>query len=328
VLFRQGMLVGVAEPIAGVGLIALLATTVALAIEGREKANLRMAFGQYVSSGLVEKILDDPGQVRLGGERRPLTVLFSDIRGFSSFSERMQPENLSSFLNEYLSPMTHLVLQQGGMLDKYIGDAVMAVYGAPLPQADHAAAACRTALQMQQEIARLNIAWRARGLPDIQVGIGINTGEMSVGNMGSDVRFDYTVMGDAVNLASRLEGLTKEVGCAILCGPDVPAAVGDGFVFRELDRVRVKGRGGSVQVYELVGTRGQARLDATALVAYAAVLESYRERDFATARAGLQAFVAAHADDPAAAKLLARIDVMAQDPPGPGWDGVYDQKNK
>ncbi len=328
ILFLNGILVAVAAPVSGVVIIALAATTVALAIEGREKASLRAAFGQYVTGSLVEKILDDPSQVRLGGERRQLTVLFSDIRGFSSFSEQMQPDELSSFLNEYLSPMTHLVLHEGGMLDKYIGDAVMAVYGAPLPQAHHAAAACRTALAMQAEIQRLNIAWNQRGLPAIAVGVGINTGDMSVGNMGSDVRFDYTVMGDAVNLASRLEGLTKEVGCAILCGPEVPQAVGNEFVFRELDRVRVKGRGGSVQVYELLGTPEQSRLAAPAIAAYAQALALYRNREFPEAARALEAFLAAHPGDLAAKKLLARLEIMAQNPPGPSWDGVYDQQNK
>ena len=177
----------------------------------------------------------------------------------------MEPEALSSFLNEYLTPMTRIVLDQGGMLDKYIGDAVMAVFGAPLEMADHTAAMCRVALEMQATLAEKRADWVARGLPGLEIGIGLNAGPMSVGNMGSEMRFDYTVMGDAVNLASRLEGLTKEYRCAILCGPRVPELAGDAFVFREIDYVRVKGRGGALRVYELVGHRDTSRLDTVSL---------------------------------------------------------------
>ena len=327
-LFANGWLVDVAGPLAGVVFIALAATSTALATEGREKAHLRATFSQYVSGSLVERLLEDPSRVRLGGERRELTVLFSDIRGFSSFSENMAPETLSVFLNEYLTPMTGIVLEQGGMLDKYIGDAVMAVYGAPLEQADHAAAACRSALAMQEALGGLNRAWQPRQLPELHIGVGVNTGLMSVGNMGSEMRFDYTVMGDAVNLASRLEALTKELRCAILCGPDVPHAAGPGFVFREVDAVRVKGRGGALAVYELCGTTENCPFTAAALGHYAAALAAYRHQAWATARAAIDVFLAAHASDGPGQRLAAMIDALAADPPAADWDGVYEQRSK
>ncbi len=327
-LFADRWLVDIVGPLAGVMVIALAAISTALATEGREKAHLRAAFSQYVSGSLVERLLDDPSRVRLGGERRELSVLFSDIRGFSSFSEKMEPEALSAFLNEYLTPMTGIVLQQGGMLDKYIGDAVMAVYGAPLEQPDHAAAACRSALAMQQALAALNASWLPRQLPDLHIGVGINTGMMSVGNMGSEMRFDYTVMGDAVNLASRLEALTKELRCGILCGPLVPERAGPGFLFREVDAVRVKGRGGALSVFELCGTTSDCPISTTALADYAAALAAYRQARWSDARAAIETFLAAHPSDGPARRLAGMIEALAADPPPADWDGVYEQRSK
>lgn len=327
-LFVDRWLVDVVGPLAGIVVIALAATSTALATEGREKAHLRAAFSQYVSGSLVERLLDDPSRVQLGGERRELSVLFSDIRGFSSFSEKMDPEALSAFLNEYLTPMTDIVLQQGGMLDKYIGDAVMAVYGAPLEQPDHAAAACRSALAMQHALKALNVSWQARGLPELHIGVGVNTGVMSVGNMGSEMRFDYTVMGDAVNLASRLEALTKELHCGILCGPRVAACVGTEFMFREVDAVRVKGRGGALAVYELCGTTVDCPLSSQALQQYAEALAAYRQARWQDARTAIQAFLASYPSDGPALRLVTMIEVLAADPPSADWDGVYDQHSK
>ena len=326
--FLQGVIVPVAGPLGALLVVTLVAISTALVSEGREKAQLRKAFSHYVSGELVDKILADPDRVRLGGERRELSVLFSDIRGFSNFSEQMEPEALSGFLNEYLTPMTRIVLAHGGMLDKYIGDAVMAVFGAPLDMAHHTAAMCRVALDMQTTLAVLRADWAARGLPAIEIGIGLNAGPMSVGNMGSEMRFDYTVMGDAVNLSSRLEGLTKEYRCAILCGPRVPELAGSGFVFRELDFVRVKGRGGALRVYELVGTAESCQVDGPAQTLYAQALEDFRQRNWHGAETSLGRLLAAHPEDGPAQVLAARTRAMAAEPPGADWDGVYEQRNK
>ncbi|MGE5186685.1 MAG: adenylate/guanylate cyclase domain-containing protein, partial [Acidobacteriota bacterium] len=251
---------------------------------------------------------------------KELTVLFSDIRSFSAFAEGMGPETLASFLGEYLTPMTQLVLDSGGTLDKYIGDAVMAIWAAPVDLEDHAARACEVALRMQEELVALNARWRLQGRPAIAIGIGLNTGSMAVGNMGSAARFDYTVLGDQVNYGARLEALTKEYGVAILCGEATAKAAGARFVFRELDLVRVKGRAAAAPVFELVGRVGDATVDPR----FAEALATYRARDFDAAR---EAFAALEGD-PAAAAMARRCTLLAAAPPPADWDGVYEQRSK
>jgi adenylate cyclase len=315
-------------PIAAPAVLALIVAAVALiagvATEGREKRQLRAAFSQYVASSVVERIIADPRLARLGGERRELTVLFSDIRGFSRLAESLAPEALAGFLSEYLTPMTELVLASEGTLDKYIGDAVMALWGAPVELLDHADRACACALAMQARLVELNASWQKLGLPEVAIGIGINTGPMSVGNMGSKDRFDYTAIGDAVNLGSRLEALTKEYGIGILVGAETARAVGDRFVLRELDLVRVKGRDQAAPVFELLGHADDRAARARELATWNAALAKYRARDFAAAA---DAF-AAITGDPAAATLAARARALAIAPPGDDWDGVYDQRSK
>ena len=318
-VFAHGTVIAIGLPSVLATLVLVAATIGGLATEGREKARLRATFSQYVAGPVVDKILADPARAKLGGERKDLTVLFSDIRGFSLFSEGMAPEQLAAFLGEYLTPMTELVLDSGGTLDKYIGDAVMAIWGAPVDVPDHAERACAVALRMQEVLVGLNATWAKTGKPVVAIGIGINTGAMAVGNMGSAARFDYTVLGDQVNLGSRLEALTKEYGIAILVGEATARAAGQGFVFREIDLVRVKGRAGAVPVFELVGRKG-AKLDP----AFAAALATYRGRDFAGARAQF----AALAGDPVAAVMAARCAVLVESPPPEDWDGVYEQRSK
>jgi len=318
-LFSGGTIIAIAAPCALASCVLVAATIGGLATEGREKAKLRAVFSQYVSGPVVDRILADPARAKLGGERKELTVLFSDIRGFSLFSEGMPPEGLAAFLGEYLTPMTELVLASGGTLDKYIGDAIMAIWGAPIDVPDHAARACEVALEMQETLVALNKTWAKAGKPAVAIGIGINTGAMAVGNMGSDARFDYTVLGDQVNLGSRLEALTKEYGISILVGESTAKAAGAGYVFREIDLVRVKGRAGAVPVFELVGRTG-AVVDPT----FATALADYRGREFAAA----QTAFAALTGDSVATILAARCGVLAAEPPGEDWDGVYEQRSK
>lgn len=317
-MFSRGTVLPIAVPAVLTAVVVLAATVGGLATEGREKAQLRSVFSHYVSRPVVDRILADPAKAKLGGERKELTVLFSDIRGFSNFSEGMAPEELASFLHEYLTPMTDLVLASGGTLDKYIGDAVMAVWGAPIDMPDHAARACEVALKMQEALAGLNATWAKQGKPAIQIGIGLNTGPMAVGNMGSTQKFEYTVLGDQVNLGSRLEALTKEYGVGILVGEATARAAGDAFVFREIDLVRVKGRATAAPVYELVGRTGRAD------PAFARALEHYRKREFDEAGR----LFANLTDDPAARVMARRCEVLAASPPSADWDGVYDQRSK
>ena len=317
-LFATGTVIALAVPVVLASLVLVAATIGGLVTEGREKAHLRAVFSQYVSRPVVDRILSNPRRAKLGGERKELTVMFSDIRGFSHVAEGMAPEELAAFLHEYLTPMTDLVLASGGTLDKYIGDAIMAIWGAPIDSADHAAQACEVALRMNESLATLNRAWSPAGKPVVSIGIGINTGAMAVGNMGSTARFEYTVLGDQVNLGARLEALTKEYGVGILVGEATARTAGDRFLFREIDLVRVKGRAGAVPVFELVGRAG------TANPTFARALALYRERAFAAAGAAFTTL----ADDPAAAVMAARCAVLAATPPPLDWDGVYDQRSK
>jgi adenylate cyclase len=328
--FSRGVVIDVVGPGASLVAIALTSLSAGLATEGREKARLRGVLSQYVQDTVVERILADPRRATvLGGVRRELTVLFSDIRGFSRISEHMEPEVLSEYLNQYFTPMTRLILDADGLLDKYIGDAVMAVYGAPLEQPDHAARACRTALSMLAALGPLNDGWRGAGLAaDVAIGIGINTGPMAVGNMGSEARFDYTVLGDAVNLGARLEALTKDYGVKVLCGPRTADAAGAGFVFRELDTVRVKGRAGTAPIFELVGEVGAAPLGSADLDLYATALAAYRRRDWDAARSSFTDFLSRHPTDGPAKIMVERIDALRQSPTEREWDGVFEQQTK
>lgn len=329
VLFStQGLLIDVAAPTLTCVFVTLMSLIAALATEGREKAQLRSAFSQYVSDVVVDRIVADPTRASLGGERRDLTVLFSDIRGFSGFSETLEPEVLSAYLNEYLTPMTELVMDAGGMLDKYIGDAVMAVYGAPMDLEHHARRACDTALAMLAALEPLNEHWRERELPEIAIGVGVNSGPMSVGNMGSRARFNYTVMGDSVNLGARLEGLTKEYRVSVLLGEETAARLGDGYVVRELDWVRVKGRASTTRIYELVGKAGQVAVTNDDLRLYRDGLASYRARDWNAASEHFAGLLARHPDDGPALVMTERIAMLREQEPGEDWDGVFEQEAK
>ena len=213
--------------------------------EEREKRHIRKTFSLYVPHSVVTEMLANPERLRLGGEKRELSILFSDIRGFTTLSEERPAEELVPELNHYFTHMTEVVFNQKGTLDKYIGDAIMALFGAPLPQDDHALRACATALEMMNQLAELQEEWRNRRLPVLEIGIGINTGVAIVGNMGSERRFDYTAIGDNVNLASRLEGLTKKYGVSILISESTWKEAKDGFVARDIDIVCVKGKTGT-----------------------------------------------------------------------------------
>lgn len=222
--------------------------------EEKEKKKIKGAFQYYVTASVMDEILKHPEKLKLGGEEKELSVLFSDIRGFTTISEKVSPEILVGLLNEYFTAMTDIVLKYNGYLDKYIGDAIMAVYGAPIEQNDHAVKVCLTAVEMMAKLNELKVVWVARGLPQIDIGIGINSGKMIVGNMGSKRRFNYTVVGDNVNLASRLEGLTKEYQAPIIISESVYETVKDKFLCRELGSVTVKGKEIATRIFELVGT--------------------------------------------------------------------------
>jgi adenylate cyclase len=244
--------------------------------EGRERARLKRAFETYVPPDVVGQILESSEALVLGGQKRFLTVLFSDIRGFTTFSETLDPQELVAFLNFYLSAMSEVIFQNKGTIDKFIGDAIMAVFGAPLSQPDNASRACLTSLAMIRELGPVNERQKAMNLPPVRIGIGLNTGDMTAGNIGSDRRFDYTVIGDAVNLGSRLEGLNKYFGTAILVSDTTKNEAGNGFVYREIAAIKVKGKDLPVVVWELLDTSDHADIHAPHLTLWNAALDLWK----------------------------------------------------
>lgn len=221
-----------------------------------EKRQIRGAFSRYLAPAVVEELARHPEKLKLGGEMKNMSVLFADIRGFTSLAEKMKPEELTRFLNQFLTPMTEIILRYGGTIDKYMGDGIMAFWNAPVEDPAHAARSCRAALEMQAALKN-----RQSDSVPIQMGIGINTGVCCVGNLGSDQRFDYSVIGDSVNLASRLEGLSKTVGAGILIGPETRDALGSDFFSLEAGLIQVKGKEKPVRVYALAGEAGLVKAE-------------------------------------------------------------------
>ncbi|MEW6119515.1 MAG: adenylate/guanylate cyclase domain-containing protein [Pseudomonadota bacterium] len=311
-----------AAPMLAVFGLYALNTAYGFFAESRSKRQITRLFGQYVPPELAEEMSQDPAHYTMEGQSREMTVLFSDIRGFTDFSEKLPPAELAEVLNAYLSTMTRIVQQERGTIDKYIGDAIMAFWNAPVDLADHAARAVRAALAMQAALPQLNREFAARNWPEVKIGVGVNTGRMSVGNMGSEFRMSYTVMGDAVNLGSRLEGITKQYGVGILVTqPTVEADPQHAFM--KIDDVRVKGKEKPVAIYEPLGTKTNLpepiRRDAAAFEAAYAL---YQKQDWDGAEAAL-----AELNDRAPRKLydiyLERIAHFRVAPPPPDWDGVF-----
>ena len=292
-------------------------------IESHGKRLLSGLFGQYVPPELVDEMAKDPGAYSLEGESRELTVLFSDVRGFTTISEGLDPTQLTQLMNEYLTPMTHVIHQHRGTIDKYMGDAIMAFWGAPLHDPQHARHALLAGMEMLAKLEALQDHFKAKGWPPIKAGVGLNTGEMTVGNMGSEFRLAYTVMGDAVNLGSRLEGLTKEYGVQIMVSEFTRAAVPD-FVYRELDRVRVKGKDKSVGIFEPVCAQGEepaGLLEELAL--YEVALRLYREQEWLQAEEEFAQLRALCPERYLYEVYAKRITYLRESPPGPDWDGSF-----
>jgi len=260
-----GYLSGYWWPIAvgelGVALALVTGVVINYATEGRQKAFIKKAFGHYLSRKVRDQILEDPSRLKLGGERRELTIFFSDLQGFSTIAETMEPERLTALLNAYLTDMTDIILEEDGTLDKYEGDAIIAFWNAPLDQPDHALRACRAALRCQRKLDERRAEFKEWTGAELRMRIGINTGDVVVGNLGSSERFDYTVLGDAANLAARLEGANKALGTYTMVAESTWRKCGDGMVGRELGRLRVVGREAPVRVFELVGFAGESKPD-------------------------------------------------------------------
>ncbi len=296
--------------------------------EEREKKKIRGAFQYYLTASVINEMLKDPTKLKLGGDKKDLSVLFSDIRGFTTISEKLTPEELVHLLNEYLTAMTDIVFKYDGMLDKYMGDAIMAVFGAPLDQPDHAKRACLTALDMLSELHRLQKKWQDEGKPVLNIGVGINSGDMVVGNMGSEMRFDYTVMGDMVNLGSRLEGINKEYGSNIIFSEFTYNAVKDSMCCRELDMVRVKGKKLPVKIYELLGEKKDESKWKEFISTFEQGLVLYRASQWDEAIATFQKVLAIRPEDGASLMYIERSKNLKENPPPAPWDGVFTMTRK
>ena len=290
--------------------------------EGRERKFLRGAFSRYVAPEVVDQLVKNPGQLALGGETRALTVMFADVAGFTSLSEGRAPREIVELMNECFTEITNVIQGHGGTVDKFIGDAVMAFWNAPLEQPDHAARACRATQDLLRALVRLNVGWAARGLPAISMRVGLATGPALVGNVGSSTKFNYTVMGDTVNLASRLEGAAKVFGTlSLVAGATVQAAAG-AVAFRELDWLQVKGRSEPVPVFEVMpGEATASRVEAWER--YAAGLAAYRARRFDEAREHFAAALKVELDDGPSREMLSRCDEYLVNPPPPDWRGEH-----
>ncbi|MFC1655129.1 adenylate/guanylate cyclase domain-containing protein, partial [Myxococcota bacterium] len=293
-------------------------------IERRGKMYIRNIFQYYLDPSVVHRLLEAPERLRLGGESRQCSVLFSDIAGFTSIAEKLSPEKLVKMMNLYLGEMTEIIIHNGGFLDKYIGDAIMAVFGAPVELENHGKSACRAALDCHRRLAELSRDFEQRGLPPLSCRIGVNTGSMVVGNMGSETRMNYTAMGDAVNLASRLEGVNKEFSTATIIGPETKEALGDKMITRELDFIRVKGKEQPVTIYELVGRDRNVDAEFKGIIQqYHQGLQAYRQGEFTGARKVFTEILSKRPGDGPAAVYIERCDAYLSTPPPGDWDGVY-----
>lgn len=296
--------------------------------EAKKKNELSKSFGQYIPSELVKEMSQSSDNFSLEGESKEMTVLFSDVRGFTTISENIPPKELSILINEILTPITHVIHHNSGTIDKYIGDAVMAFWNAPITDKNHAFNAVKAALEFIPVLAQINIEFQKKNWPDIDIGIGVNTGVMSVGNMGSEFRMAYTVMGDAVNLGARLEGLTKQYGVRILVSEFTKQAAPE-FSYLKLDIVKVKGKNEPVTIYEPLCLAAEITADLEQqTMQFELAFEYYVNQCWDKAATILQNLIAHYPDKPLFQLYLDRVNEYANNPPGNNWDGTFTHKTK
>ena len=291
--------------------------------ESRAKRQITSLFGQYVPGEVVDEMSKNPSSVSMEGESREMTVLFSDVRGFTTISEGLEPKQLALLMNEFLTPLSRILYKHRGTIDKYMGDCIMAFWGAPLPDGMHARNAILAAIEMQATLHALQTRFAERGWPPIKIGVGINTGRVSVGNMGSEVRVAYTVMGDEVNLASRLEGITKQYGAGIIVGENTRNAAAD-FVYRELDHVRVKGKDKPVAIFEPIGlVAGVDQATRDELKLFHEMRRFYRRQNWDQAELQLMNLQRLSPRTELYKIYAERVAYFRKHPPASDWDGVY-----
>jgi adenylate cyclase len=298
-------------------------------VESRRARDTQQKFGQYVPPQIVAEMAESGERISMEGESREMSVLFSDVRGFTDISEKLEARELSALMNAFLTHQTAAIQRHRGTIDKYMGDAIMAFWGAPLPDPAHAQHALESAMELVGSLHELDREFAQHGWPALHVGVGINSGKMHVGNMGSSFRVAYTVMGDAVNLGSRVEGLTKQYGVAVLCTESTRAAASRDWAFREIDLVRVKGRAEPVAIYEPLGLRD--RLDEGLrqdLARHRTAIKLYREQRWDEAEAEFFGLSRSGRPHRVYDVFLDRIGALRAEPPGANWDGVFTHLHK
>lgn len=331
VWFHRGQWVYMGMPFIEISLMFITTTMYKYLSEERDKKRVKGAFGLYLAPEVIDQVLADPEALKPGGERKELTVFFSDVRSFTTISESLSPEKLCELMNDYFTPMADIILKSRGVLDKYIGDAIMAFWGAPIAQPQHADVACMAAIEMLFALDKLRVDLPKKGFPAIDIGIGLNTGVMSVGNMGSPQRFCYTVMGDAVNLGARLEGATKDYGIKIMISESTQKNLTNtAFYTRDLDDIRVKGKMEPVKVFELMrpdmmGSEAQMK---SLIGEFLAGRAAYRSQEWEKARKHFLACLILRPEDGPAAMYLERIQEREREPRLEMWDGVFTRKHK
>jgi adenylate cyclase len=317
--YQQGFRLPMVPPLCAAGFALVFALVINYVTEGRQKRFIRSTFSLYLSPAVIDQLIQNPDKLKLGGERRELSIFFSDLEGFTSISEALDPERLSSLLNDYLSEMTDIILQTGGTIDKYEGDAIIAFWNAPVDVPDHAVRVVGAALACQARLEALRPVFRERiNGRELKMRIGINTGIAVVGNFGSKKRFDYTMLGDAVNLAARLESTNKQFGLYTLISEATRKEVGEAFAVREVGRVAVVGRGEPVTVFEPMEEE-VFEAAKRRLVVFHEGLQRFYRGDFEKAAGAFQMIAG---DDPAARAYLDRIEALGGVPPS-GWRGVW-----
>ena len=296
--------------------------------ETRNKKQITGFFGQYVPPEIAEEMSESMDLTVFEPASKECTILFTDVRGFTTISEGLEPKALSDLMNNFLTPLTKVIYSHRGTIDKYMGDCIMAFWGAPVANPNHAHTAVVAALAMHNKLKELQTEFKSKNWPEIKIGIGLNTGRVSVGNMGSELRLAYTVMGDAVNLASRLEGITKEYGADIIVGENTVAAAPD-IIFRELDRVRVKGKEQAVSIFQPIGPKTEISEDTIKrLGVFQAALTAYRKQDWDSAEAQLQHLHETSPENKLYMMFLERIPVLREKNLGPDWDGAFTFETK
>ena len=319
--------------ILGVLMTTIPTTLFEYVVEAGKRSFITEAFSRYLSPELVEDLANNPDMLKLGGEERVLTAFFSDIASFSTFSEKMTPTQLVAFLNEYLSAMSNIILARGGTIDKYEGDAVIAFFGAPLPMEDHAYQCTMAALEQQWALGDMRKKWREEGLPEVNIRIGLNSGPMVVGNMGAESRMNYTMMGDHVNLAARLEGVGKQYKVSILVSGDTRDMISDKIFCRFVDRVRVVGRSTPVDLMQPINEHD--KMDPTDIerdAQYRKAWDMMQNHDFTAALAAFEEmdrrWPPQGPQDGLYQVMIARVQELIANPPPPDWDGVHNLTSK